>query len=392
MKSRPFQVFMGSLLALPLALSLACGGGGSSYTPPDASPSTDVYVAGSADLKTDTGFNHVAVIWKNGIPVNLTDGMQDAEANAAIVSGTTLYVVGYENNGTADVARVWTCDTAKPFVFKSFTATAMTDGTSDARAEHLLVSGTNLYVSGNEAKDGVDVAKIWRHDVAAPFADQSFASAALTAGVYGAAAYAMTADDRTLYVAGYAGDDTNDLATLWTYDVTKAFAQDAFVGMSIYPGTDAYANDVKVSNGTLWIAGSTYPTVNPVAMVWSQDLNGLALGTPFLATALNFGTSGSEAFAVTESAGTVYIAGYEANATARQAKIWSMPVTSASFRVTTLTNSSYDAEAADLAVVGSLVYAVGYDAQPLVAPPPASPNTKAMSLPRTLLITGLSKG
>jgi hypothetical protein len=287
------------------------------------------------------------------------------------------------------VARIWTCDTTKPFMFKSFKATALTDGTSDASAEHLLVSGTNLIVAGNEALAKVKVAKVWRHDAAAPFGDQSFASASLTAaptilpGAYDGAAYGMATDGSTLYVSGYAGDGTNDLATLWTYNLGQTFAQDAFAATSLQPGADAYGNDVKVSNGTVWVAGSTSPAVNPVAMVWSQSLDGLATGTAFVATALNVGAFGAEAFALSENAGTLYIAGYEANDTVRVAKYWSAPLTDLTFKATVVANSSYDSEVADLAVVGGVVYAAGYDAQPLVAPPPPRPRTPRRCSGRT---------
>jgi hypothetical protein len=372
------------MLALPLVLLLACGGKSSSSAPlATPAPVTDVYVAGSADLPTATGANHVAVIWKNGIPVNLTDGSNDAEANAAIVAGTTLYVVGYENNGNHDVARIWTCDTGQPFKLKAFTATTLTDGTNDARALHLTAAGTDLFVAGMENNGTADVAKIWKHDAAAPFANQAFASANLSAGVFDAAAYAVTSDGTRLYASGYAGDGSNHLATLWTYDLTTTFGECAFASMPLNADSDAYANDVRVFDGRVWIAGTLYSPnaleAKPEAQLWSLNPALLVPRMDFFTYFLKTGSLGSEAFAVTESAGVIYVAGYEANSTSRVAKIWSTPLNLLPFKTTDLSQGLYDAKASDVAVLDGVVYACGSDVLPPF--PKASPkvNTQAMS-------------
>ena len=41
-------------------------------------------------------FNRTGIIWKNGIPMNLTDSAYETFANSVAVSGNDVYVVGNE--------------------------------------------------------------------------------------------------------------------------------------------------------------------------------------------------------------------------------------------------------------------------------------------------------
>lgn len=67
------------------------------------SSSPDVYLAGS----TSAGIHRQATYWKNGNAVTLTDGSNNAEASSIVVSGEDVYVSGYEYNGTKNVAKYW---------------------------------------------------------------------------------------------------------------------------------------------------------------------------------------------------------------------------------------------------------------------------------------------
>ena len=83
----------------------------------------DVYIAGFEN----NGTKDVAKIWKNGVVTALTDGTNDAAAISVFVLGTDVYVSGWESNGTKKIAKIW----------KNGIATVLTNGTNDAQANSI---------------------------------------------------------------------------------------------------------------------------------------------------------------------------------------------------------------------------------------------------------------
>jgi len=92
----------------------------------------DVYVAGDQF----NGQHTVAVYWKNGVQLNLTDGETDAYARKIVVSGSDVYVIGSEKNQLGNLeARFWKNGTRVEFV--------------GSIASSLYVKGDDVYISGN---------------------------------------------------------------------------------------------------------------------------------------------------------------------------------------------------------------------------------------------------
>ena len=95
---------------------------------------SDVYVAG---YERDVQNRCSAIVWKNGIRQKLTDGIRSisysgipgASAESVFVSGSDVYVAGYESNGSRYVAKLW----------KNGEAQDLTDGKRRSHAYSVFV-------------------------------------------------------------------------------------------------------------------------------------------------------------------------------------------------------------------------------------------------------------
>lgn len=105
---------------------------------------SDVYIAGR-----EYGPPHydVAQYWKNGVPVILTDNTETAEAFSVVVAGSDVYVAGYENkltqinhtNVVNPVAKYW----------KNGVPVELSDGLTVAFGYSIFVAGSDVYVAGS---------------------------------------------------------------------------------------------------------------------------------------------------------------------------------------------------------------------------------------------------
>ena len=173
-----------------------------------AASGNDVYAAGyEFVLRTDMSGTYavlVAKYWKNGVDITLND-TQDfttSYASSIAVSVSDVYMAGYTNGGVSGgvfkIAKYW----------KNGVTVNLTNGlTYDAEANSIIVIGSDVYVAGIEKNAaGNTVAKYWKNGTAVK----------LTDGTRNAAANSITVSGSDVYVAGYELDNTyNYVAKYW---------------------------------------------------------------------------------------------------------------------------------------------------------------------------------
>jgi len=96
-----------------------------------------VYVAG---FEFNAQGRTVAKLWKDGVAQDLTDGTYNAEARSVYVSGNDVFVAGYirKTSNSPTVAILW----------KNGVAQQLTDGTEYEQAYSVFVSDGDVYVAG----------------------------------------------------------------------------------------------------------------------------------------------------------------------------------------------------------------------------------------------------
>ena len=264
----------------------------------------NVYVVGSLSNST----YDIATIWKNGVPTSLTNGTANAAAKSVFVSGTDVYVAGWEHIGSFNIARIW----------KNGLGTSLSALNTNGIANSVFVLGTDVYVAGYEIIGGYDVARVWKNGV----------GTSLPSGIQGFT-FSIYVSGTDVYVTGYSGGVGSggglSVATLWKNGIPTYYTDGTYnaYAKSVYvSGTDVYvtgqgsgarmwkngvpvnltngydANSVLVSGTDVYVAGSYNSGISFAASVWK---NGVVTVLPHI----NFGN----AYSVFVSGADVYVAG-----------------------------------------------------------------------------------
>jgi hypothetical protein len=231
---------------------------------------SNIYIAGWGKNANDKS---IARIWNNGILQNLSDGQNDACATAVFVSGTDVYVAGFDGFD----AILWKNGVAQNLMRGGLDSTI--DRGTWVMATSVYVSGSDVYVSGNiitfEHLGGFVEGVLWKNGVAQN----------LSAASNGSMANSVFVSGSGVYVAGMIFTSGNGpFTSVWKNGVAQ--------NLGPYSGLDNGAKSVFVTEGDVYVTGE----LGTSATLWK---NGMAQ---------NLGASGN-ANSVFVSGSNVYVAG-----------------------------------------------------------------------------------
>lgn len=263
-----------------------------------------LYKVGADSLAVSAFIPRVAKIWKNGTPVNLTDGTYDAVANAVYANGTDVYAAGFERNSdSVEVATVW----------KNGVETKLGDGKNDSFATGVFMSGNDVYVAGNVLTNGNSTGVIWKNGTAGTVSNCYVINS-------------MYADNGNIYVVG---QDANLLPAYWKNGVLNELPHSQ--------NQDDPAKGMYVDGGNVYVAGQGLALANH-QVDWYEKLDtaktGLAQYTVWIeelstrvAMAWKNGvasnpTGGDEVVSIFARGGEVYMGGEQFLAAQPSPTVW----------------------------------------------------------------------
>ncbi len=242
----------------------------------------DVYVAGSEDdgkqVLNFAGDNvEVAKYWKNGTPVALGDGTLNTSANAIFISGTDIYVAG-STFETIQTPTNSTYSTPVATLWKNGVPIYLTDGLHFSTALSVYVSGTEVYVAGfaaQTAQKGDVAATLWKNGIPVKLSS-----------VVGSAATSVFVAGQDVYVAGESSSGaaywkngvlvplTGTAATQITVTRNKVYvAGDNFPTSPIHGSVmrdaagNSYVGGLYWENGDFIMLPPAYSNANSIAVV-----------------------------------------------------------------------------------------------------------------------------
>lgn len=304
------------LLASFAALFAAVVAVGCKGSPKNKEYVYDVYVAGWE--------REDPMLWKNGEPTKLPQKDEGSVATAVFVSGNDVYVAGLEcvydggqdqENPSRYVGAFW-----KNGVISRFTDLA---GKADGiEINGLFVSGSDVYVVGQDKFGEEPVAMLWKNGIAETLSD----------GSKSAYAYSVFVSGNDVYVAG-----SYDGVALWKNKILSKYTN----------GSHSGARSVFVSGNDVYVVGSDSQT----ATLWK---NGVA-------EKLTNGSNPTYALSVFVSGNDIYVVGYERRGSKVAAMLWTKRGESGSWESKNLTDGSRDAYANSIYVIDNHIYIAGWE-------------------------------
>jgi hypothetical protein len=203
-----------------------------------------LYKIGADSLTTSTGTPRIAKIWKDGSPVNMSDGTYDAVANAVYANGTDVYAAGFElNKDGIQVATIW----------KNGVATRLGDGKNNSVANGVVLSGNDVYAAGNVTTGDNTVGTLWKNGAASAINGCRLA-------------YSLFVENTNIYVAG---QDAALLPAFWKNGTMTELLHSQ--------NQDDPAQTVFVDNNVVYVGGQGLAIPNQTTD-WYEALDTLKIG------------------------------------------------------------------------------------------------------------------
>ena len=264
------------------------------------------------------GTSHVAKYWVDGQETALSNGTNDAYANSIVVSGSDIYIAGTD---------------AVPVYWQNNTETKLPINSTYGAANAVCVSGNHVYIAGNDSTKAV----IWK-DGTGTVLDNVTDSGSLGTSV------CVSGND--VFIGGTRGYNAvywknGNIVCLTGYSVPTQHVR--VTGISVLHG-----NPYLV--GYVFFAASPFPSMNYWANGVATDLNtGYDLSSPH--------NSYGQVSGVFVSGRDIYIAGMveTTNQMINNAVYWKNGVE------TVLPSSGTNAYATSVYVSGDDVYVAGYE-------------------------------
>lgn len=294
--------------------TIALNGNGTSNTP-------IIYVAGAEKNSNEVW---VATLWENNQATALSDGTTEAKAFSVTVDNNNVYVVGYQKNSSGvKIATLWKNGVAKTLEHNA-------TNSYDAEANLITVKNHKAYIVGYaKNSNGRKRATYWTIN------DSEQTANYLSDGTTNAELFSVFVNNNDVYLAGYKEVAYNGktIATLWKNGTASALTDGTAYSM---------AHSIFVADGNVYVAGHEY-SGNAIATVWK---NGVA-------TRLFQGNTqdGATAISVLVDNNDVYVTGMGNDS----AMLWKNGA------ATNLTDGTQKAYASSVFVYNSDVYVTAYE-------------------------------
>ncbi len=205
-----------------------------------------IFVVESDVYATGIGEGYSSMVWKNNeLLYTLEDGSTSPRAYGIYVDGADVYVAGYNRPSQYNVAKIWKNNTV---------LYELSGENSNGDARSVVVSDANVYAVGNEQSGQEDyIAKIWINGVANNFTDGS-----------------NYADSRSLFVDG---TDVYALVveSTDTGDTIKVFKNQNIHYQLTDGSNTADAQSMIIVNDDIYVAGHVLDGEDYIATVWKNN-------------------------------------------------------------------------------------------------------------------------